>query len=161
MDTQPTTPEQGVHLFQGPNDDYYRSDDPPPQSPQSMASMSEQSSPQGNLPAPNHPYDPDRPQYLYLDNGDGSLFEAGEAGPKDFHPDGTIHGPRPAIKQYATSNSIQRAYDLPPQLNTSITIATQETTNCLHPNYLNDLRTRPTGMLHDQPQDSIPTSKMS
>jgi hypothetical protein len=44
-------------------------------------------------------YDPDNLQTLYLDNGDGSLFSVGKAGPNNFHPDGTVRGLRPSPNQ--------------------------------------------------------------
>jgi hypothetical protein len=48
---------------------------------------------------PDHAYDVDRPQYLYSDNGDGSLYEVGLVGPGDIDKYGLIRGPRPAIIQ--------------------------------------------------------------
>jgi hypothetical protein len=36
-----------------------------------------------------------RPQYLYLNNGDGSLFECSIAGPNDFDSEGNVRGLRP------------------------------------------------------------------
>jgi hypothetical protein len=63
----------------------------PPTSPLSRRSTSPLATPTG--------YDIDRPQYLYSDNGDGSLTCVGLAGPQDFYFDGTIHGPRPSRHQ--------------------------------------------------------------
>jgi hypothetical protein len=40
-----------------------------------------------------------RQQYLYLDNGDGSLFCVGIARPEDIDANGVIRGPRPARRQ--------------------------------------------------------------
>jgi hypothetical protein len=37
-----------------------------------------------------------RQQYLYLDNGDGSLFCIGIARPEDINANGVVRGPRPA-----------------------------------------------------------------
>ncbi len=53
-------------------------------------------------------YDIHRPQYLYRDNGDGSLIEVGLAGPNDFDKHGNPKGPRPASSQDPYTNSIQR-----------------------------------------------------
>jgi hypothetical protein len=47
----------------------------------------------------DHPYDPERPQYLYLDNGDGSLFRVGIATPADFDEHGVISGRRPTVSE--------------------------------------------------------------
>jgi hypothetical protein len=58
------------------------------------------------MPSP-HAYDPNRPQLLYCDHGDGSLYVVGEAGPNDFDEYGNIHGARPAKTQ--NPYSIQRA----------------------------------------------------
>jgi hypothetical protein len=46
--------------------------------------------------SPPRGYHPLRPQYLYLDNGDGSLFECGIAGPNDFDSEGNVRGLRPS-----------------------------------------------------------------
>jgi hypothetical protein len=40
-----------------------------------------------------------RPQYLYSDNSDGSLFSVGIAGPEDFDKNGNIRGTRPSQYQ--------------------------------------------------------------
>ena len=40
-------------------------------------------------------YHPLRPQYLYTENGDGSLSSVGLAGPSDYDSQGKIRGPRP------------------------------------------------------------------
>ena len=37
-------------------------------------------------------YDPNRPQLLYMDNGDGSLYSVGVAGPDDFDNSGIRRG---------------------------------------------------------------------
>jgi hypothetical protein len=57
-------------------------------------------------PAPSHPYDVKRPQYLYSDNGDGSLFSMGIARPEDFDQNGNIRGARPS-KYQTKSGGIQ------------------------------------------------------
>jgi hypothetical protein len=55
-----------------------------------------------------HGYDIHHPQYLYRDNGDGSLIEVGLAGPDDFDEHGNPKGPRPASSQDPYTTSIQR-----------------------------------------------------
>jgi hypothetical protein len=59
-----------------------------------------------------HGYDIHHPQYLYRDNGDGSLIEVGLAGPDDFDEHGNPKGPRPASSQDPYTTTIQRL-DLP------------------------------------------------
>jgi hypothetical protein len=56
----------------------------------------------------DHPYDPNRDQQIYQDNGDGSLFSVGTALPRDFDQYGNIRGPRPSPNQPIYGNSIQR-----------------------------------------------------
>ena len=47
--------------------------------------------------SPSHQgYHPLKPQYIYADNGDGSIYRVGVAGPSDFHPNGTIRGIHPS-----------------------------------------------------------------
>jgi hypothetical protein len=58
---------------------------------------------------PSHPYNVNRPQFLYVHNGNGSLDSAGYAGPNDFTSDGRILGPRPALHQPRNSHNIQAA----------------------------------------------------
>jgi hypothetical protein len=48
----------------------------------------------------DHPYDINRPQYLYCHNGDGTLFDVGIAGPDDIDEYGFISGPRPSSIQH-------------------------------------------------------------
>ena len=70
-----------------------------------------------------HGYDINRPQYLYRDNGDGSLIEIGLAGPNDFI------GPRPDAAHDLSSTSIQFYGDPLPQspMQTQDTHKTNET----------------------------------
>jgi hypothetical protein len=49
--------------------------------------------------SPDHDYDINRPQYLYSDNEDGSLFQVGIVRPSDINRFGHIRGPRPASTQ--------------------------------------------------------------
>jgi hypothetical protein len=62
---------------------------------------------------PSHEYDPERPQYISSDNGDGSLFCVGTATPSDFDEFGIILGPRPSQIQLNSAN-IESAI-IPPQ----------------------------------------------
>ena len=91
-------------LFTQPNE----REKTPPTSPKSVASAGRES-PEILMPEPSHSYDANRPQHLYSDNGDGSLFSVGIAGPSDFYSNGVIHGPRPSRRQIRGSNNIQSA----------------------------------------------------
>jgi hypothetical protein len=101
------------------------------------------------LASPTFPngYDSDDPQYVYKDNGDGTLFCVGLAAPSDFQPDGTIQGPQPTQTQNEMARKhLQRTFHNPildsPVLATALrpslpehTLATQDETRLLvlHP----------------------------
>jgi hypothetical protein len=63
---------------------------------------------------PDHPYDPNRTQYTFQENGDGTLFCSGVATPSDFI-DGVIQGPRPtnAVHQQELLLSPKSPRDIP------------------------------------------------
>ncbi len=91
MITQTTDNATRIQLFQESNENAYRQNRYPNHA--------------GGSP---HGYDPNRPQQLYLDNGDGSLVAVGVATANDFDEYGNIHGARPSPNQPNPSN-IQRA----------------------------------------------------
>ena len=93
---QITNPPPGIQLFTHPI------------SPPLLATQ-----PSATTPPPTG-YDPQHPDYLYLDNGDDSLFCVGRAGPADYKSDGIPKGLHPSPHQHKYSNSIQRAHNPPP-----------------------------------------------
>jgi hypothetical protein len=131
IDTHHTKRNDPTQTQPSPWDHYIRpfpTLDPPPQSPSSSAPET----PDQHPPIPSHPYDIDRPQYLYLDNGDGSLFKVGIAGPGNFDANGNVTGPRPSQLQ-RNPHHIQGAspiqYLQPRSPSPMQTLATQETTD--------------------------------
>ena len=54
---------------------------------------------QPNPKTPPRGFSTSRPEYLYQDNGDGSLYQVGMAGPQDYDSDGHIQGPQPSPNQ--------------------------------------------------------------
>jgi hypothetical protein len=115
---------QGSQLFQDLDDSFRWEQDPTPQSPPSPWEQLDSSH---HLPIPSYEYeDKERPQYLYSENDNGSLFCVGLAGPNDFHPNGMIHGARPSQTQRPGLATIEVATTQP---HPSPILATQETTN--------------------------------
>jgi hypothetical protein len=121
MQTQPSPPDHYIRPFP-------TLDPPPLQYPLSSAPET----PDQHPPISSHPYDIDRPQYLYLDNGDGSLFKIGIAGPGDFDANGSVTGPQPSQLQ-RNPHHIQGAspiqYLQPCSPSPMQTLATQDTTD--------------------------------